>query len=420
MHVLFTTFGSLGDLHPYMAIAAELKRRGYDATIATSTLYKEKIEAEGIGFAPLRPNVQELGDTKEVMKKVFDPRRGPEFVIRHIMMSHLRESYEDTMAAARGVDLLDNHALCFATPIVAEQLGLRWIATALAPLSLFSAFDPPVLPLAPGLERLRGLGPSFHRVLHNIARLATRKWSQPVRDLRRELGHPPSSPDPMYEGQFSPTLNLALFSRLFGPPQPDWPPNMVATGFPIYDRGSDDGMPRGLCEFLDTGQAPIVFTLGSSVVMAAGQFYAESARAARKLGRRAVLLTGADPANAPSELLDNQIAAFDYAPYSQLLPRAAAVVHQGGIGTTAQALRSGRPMLVVPHGFDQPDNAARVTRLGVGATIPPKRYQADVVADTLGALLASEASLQRATELGARIRSEDGAVASVDAIERLQ
>lgn len=418
MRVVLTTFGSLGDLHPYLAVALELKRRGHAAVLATSGIYQSKIEAEGIEFAALRPDASAFGTPKELMAKVFDVRRGPEFILRSLMMPHLRETYEDLARATEGADLLVSHVLTFAAPLLAEKRGLPWVSTILAPLSLFSAYDPPVLPPFPGMVRLRALGSRFHRLLFRLMRRMTREWTRPVHDLRRELGLPASGLDPLYEGQFSPYRTLALFSPTLASPQPDWPPNMVVTGFAPYDRREkDEGLPSDLAHFLDVGPPPIVFTLGSSAVLKAGRFYAESAEAARRLGRRAVLLIGNDPSNLPTEPLGEGIAAFEYAPYSELFPRAVAIVHQGGIGTTAQAMRSGRPMLCVPFGFDQPDNAARVARLGVARILPRERYHAAQVVPALKDLLTRDEYARKAQALGKQVRLENGAALAVNELE---
>ena len=147
----------------------------------------------------------------------------------------------------------------------------------------------------------------------------------------------------MFGELVSPELVLATFSSVMAAPQPDWPPQTVQTGFPFYEGESGNaGLDPALSAFLDAGDPPLVFTLGSSAVMDAGGFYAESAEAARHLGRRALLLVGRDPRNRPAKLPAG-VVAFEYAPYSQVFPRAAAIIHQGGIGTTAQALRAGRP-----------------------------------------------------------------------------
>ncbi len=177
-------------------------------------------------------------------------------------------------------------------------------------------------------------------------------------------------------------------------------------------------MPSELIRFLDAGPLPLVFTLGSSAVVDAGPFYDHSATAAKLLGRRAVLLVGKDPRNRPATLPDG-IVAFDYAPFSELFPRAAAIVHQGGIGTTAQAMRSGRPMLVMPYAHDQPDNAERVTRLGIARTIPRHRYTPGRATAELRHLLDNPVYCQRALEIGRQIQQEDGVGNACDALTGL-
>jgi UDP:flavonoid glycosyltransferase YjiC (YdhE family) len=173
-----------------------------------------------------------------------------------------------------------------------------------------------------------------------------------------------------------------------------------------------------LSRFLDAGPPPVVFTLGSSAVMDAGRFFEESLDAARAVGRRAVLLVGRDPRNRSLTPLPDSAIAVEYAPYSAVLPRAAAVVHQGGVGTTAQALRAGRPMLVVPWSHDQPDNAERVRRLGVGLTVSRARYRAATAAAALRRLLGEPPFGERAAEIGRLVRAEDGAADACDALER--
>ena len=141
------------------------------------------------------------------------------------------------------------------------------------------------------------------------------------------------------------------------------------TGFAFYDGRNELEMPPELSRFLDDGPPPIVFTLGSSAVWVARDFYRESIAAAKLLGRRAVLLIG-DDRNRSDEPLPPEVIAVNYAPFEALLPRACAMVHHGGVGTTSQGLRAGVPTLIVPFAFDQPDNAAHAERLGTSRTLP--------------------------------------------------
>ena len=414
--IVLATHGTLGDLHPYLAMALELRARGHQPVIATSEYYRQKIEATGLAFHPLRPDV--AFDDKELHWRFIEPRRGLERIIREFILPSLRDSYADLSAAVQkdgGADLLVSQLLIFAAPLVAEKLGVHWVSTELQPGAFTSAYDPPVLAPMPVLAKLRGLGPAFHRPLFRLAKLIGRRWSEPVYQFRKELGLPRGL-DPLFEGRNSPHLILALFSVAFANPQLDWPANTRVTGFPFYDE-PDLRLSSEVVNFLDHGEAPIVFTLGSSVVWAAGNFYDESIAAAMSLGKRAVLLVGHDPLNQPSEPLPPGVIAVDYAPYAQLFPQASVIVHQGGIGTTAQALRAGKPMLVVPWGGDQYDNAARIERLGVGLIITRKRYNRDSAALALRRLIEDSNYAKQAETFGRRVREENGAHAACDAVE---
>ncbi len=413
---VLATFGSLGDLHPTLAIALGLKARGHEAAIATSESYRAKVTALGLGFHAVRPDLPDPVEAPEFMAKVMDMRRGPERVIRELMLPCLRDSYHDTLEAARDADVLVSHPLTFAVPLVAGLKGLPWASTVLAPTGFFSAYDPPVLAPAQGLARLRPLGPAVNGPLLRFLKGTIRSWGEPWHRLRAEIGLPPGG-DPLFEGQHAPGLVLALFSALLGPVQPDWPSQARLTGFPFLDRVGDAGLPAELARFLDDGPPPIVFTLGSAAVMNAGRFFAHGVEAARLLGRRAVLLIGHDPRNRPTGALPEGIAAFPYAPFSELFPRAVAIVHQGGVGTTGQAMRSGRPALVMPYAFDQPDNAARAARLGIARVLPRRRFHAARAARELGKLLGDPAYSVKAAEVGRRIRAEDGVGTACDALE---
>jgi UDP:flavonoid glycosyltransferase YjiC (YdhE family) len=220
----------------------------------------------------------------------------------------------------------------------------------------------------------------------------------------------------MLEGQFSPHGTLALFSRVLAEPQPDWPPNVTVTGTVFYN--SPAPLETQLEDFLSAGEPPVVFTLGTSAVGAAGGFYEESAAAVEKLGTRAVLLTGGFAQNRPRRLPAG-VLLVDRAPHQLLFPRASAIVHQCGAGTTAQALRSGKPTLLVPHGHDQFDNARRVSKLGVARTLLPKQYRAERVTRELRALLNETRYRERAAAVSVVVREERGVDAAVAAIERL-
>jgi rhamnosyltransferase subunit B len=423
-HIVLTTFGSYGDLHPYMAIGLALQARGHRATIATSAVYGPKIASEGLGFHAVRPDLPEPAQFEAMMPRITDPRNGTKFVFRELMMRPLRETYTDLAPVIESTDALVTHTLSFAAHLHAERTGITWISTVLQPTAMMSIYDPPVFASRPLLKSLRGMGPLVWRPLFKFARYYVKRWFDPLATLRSEVGLASTLRHPFFDSQYSPQLNLALYSRVLSEPQPDWPPNTTITGFPFFDRSeAGDAMPEALTEFLDNGPHPIVFTLGSSAVMDAGDFYQISLEAAGRLGQRAVLLIGDGPRKAPStsmpESRSGSVCVCGYAPYSALFPRAAAIVHQGGIGTTGQALRAGKPMLVMPFGQDQPDNADRIVRLEVGTTIPRSRYTVDRATASLSKIMNDQSYAVRAEDVAARVREENGADSAADAIEAL-
>ncbi|HET6361309.1 MAG TPA: glycosyltransferase [Gemmatimonadota bacterium] len=408
-----TTFGTLGDLDPYLALGRGLAERGHEPTIATHEFYRPMIEAEGLGFHPVRPDAHP--EDREAFARAMSPRLGSKYVLRELVIPHLRDSWEDTIEAARHAELVVTHPLTFAGRIVAEEAGLPWVSTVLAPLSFFSRYDFPVVPPFPNAWRFYGI-PGVPRVLIRLFRGLTRSWTAPVRELRVERGLPPGG-DPLYEGQHSSLLTLALFSPVLAAPRPDWPPSTRVTGFLFRDSSGAGILEADLEQFLADGPPPIVFTLGTSAVAVAGSFYEQSLAAARRLGMRSVLLVGDDPANLPGAPLGADAIAIERAPYAALFPLAAAVVHHGGIGTLGQALRAGRPMLVVPWSHDQPDNARRAERLGVAAILSPRRYRAARASRALDELLHEPRFAARAGEIGASVRAEDGVRSACEAIE---
>lgn len=417
--VVFTTWGSLGDLHPYLALAVELKRRGHDPIVASVPVWRTNVEQDGIGFRPIRPDIQP-GDpqSRELVRKVLDERSGPEFLFRQLFAPQTRATYDDTLAAVDGADLLVSHQLPITAPIVAQRTGIKWVSGILAPVGLMSAHDPPTFANAPWVRNLTKLHPAIGAAVNRVGRGISNRWLEPIYALREELGMARGG-HPVFEGQHAPARVLALFSPLLAGVQPDSPPQMVITGFPFYDtaphqRPADPALLR----FLDAGDPPIVFTLGSSAVWVAGDFYAVSVAAAQALGRRALLLVG-ENVEAMRAGMPDTIGVFDYAPHRTVMPRACAVVHQGGIGTTAQALRAGQPQLVVPFGQDQPDNARRVVKLGVGRTVSRGRYTRGRVEGELSRLVTDPDYAARAHAVGAQIAAERGVETACDEIERI-
>ena len=420
MRIVLSNIGTFGDTNPLIAIALELKRRGHVPVMALPEVYRAKIEPLGLEFRAVRPDIDPTNTALAEM--IYDVKKGTETGLREFLFPALRETYADLLDAAtkpERADLMLLGELNYAGPIVAEVTGIPWASYVLAPLSFFSAFDPPVLPMYPRLARADRAVPWMGRAIKRLARLVSRKWPEPIYELREELGLERGA-NPLFDAKHSPDLVLALFSRVLGTEQKDWPPNTLIAGFCFYDADAGNAkLPEKLEKFLAAGDAPVVFTLGSAAVLAAGNFYEYSARAAIKLGIRAVLLIGSDERNRPRVPLPDSICVADYAPYSALFPRASLVVHQGGVGTTAQCLKAGKPMLIMPYSHDQPDNARRMQRLKVARAIRRQKYLPVRVARWLRGMLDEPKFAQRAASVARLLGREDGVKTACDALERL-
>jgi UDP:flavonoid glycosyltransferase YjiC (YdhE family) len=412
MRVVFASLGSLGDLHPLLALARVAAERGHVPVIAASSGYRGYVEGLGFEFRPIRPD---LAFEPELVGRLFHPQRGPERLMCEQIFPSVRETYTDLLAAATGADLLVVGELLYVAPVVAASLGIPWANAILAPTSFLSASDPCILAPVPALYALRRLGKWPYRLVFALGRRVTGQWSAPLNSLRRELGLPDGA-NPVFDAKHSPLLTLALFAPFFAAPQPDWPARVTQTGFLFFAQRSRPDVTACLERFFDAGEAPIVFTLGSSVIEIARDFFHAAADTAQRLGRRAILLTGR---NAVPPGLPDSVLAIDYAPLDCVLPRAAAVVHQGGVGTCAEALRWGVPSVVMPFGFDQPDNAERLRRLGVAEVLPRSRFSGSRLRAALGRVLASEPMHARARELAGKIRPEAALEQSLDALETL-
>ena len=412
--IVLTTVGSLGDLHPKLALALELKRRGHVPVICTWAGYQEKVEGLGLTFKPLRPNVDPTD--RELLRRTMDAAKGPETVIRDIIFPSLRDMYDDLAAACDGADLIVSGEIVYAVPSLVEKTGIKWCSTSLAPMTLFSAEDPNVYPAAEWLEFLRPLPAIFHRTLFTVMQLTISGWYEPYKAFRRELGLSEDH-EPIFRDKFSRTLHLAMFSRALARPRSDWPLSTLQTGFCFFDESETSEPNAELADFLSSGEPPIVFTLGSAAVMDAGSFFDESIKAAKSLGKRAVILYGRE--NEPPDGLTGDVLGIDYAPFSQVFGQAACVVHQAGVGTTAQVLRAGVPQLIVPFSHDQPDNAARVRRAGVAEIIRRGDYHAESASISLNKILGEPQYRQNALRLKQMVDAENGTATACDAIEEI-
>ncbi len=406
----FAVFGNRGTVYPLLAVGRALLHRGHRVTFATPERYHPEVIAAGLTPHTLRPDVLE--------KKEGNPG-DTESGLRDIMFPAVEDTFRDLLSAAKDADVLVFPMFLFPGPMAAERLDIPWVETHLAPGTLNSIYDPPFIPPVSWLYPLQRLTPLVPRIFNRLAARAIRSWYAPYRALREREGFPPDNSNPLLGGMRSPWLTLALFSGCVGPAQKDWPQPTVTTGFPFFDEHEDAH--TEVQRFLDAGDPPIVVTLGSVISDHRRDFYLHSIAAARQLGRRVLIIAGADHAALPEQDPDGRVLTVAYAPYSNVFPRACALVVSGSIGPISHALRAGRPTLIVPAetAADQPDNALRTVCLGAARSIMLGKYTPATAAEHLGALLSDPAYAQNAERLGQRIRSEDATASACNALEDL-
>jgi UDP:flavonoid glycosyltransferase YjiC (YdhE family) len=408
-NIVIATIGSLGDLHPCLALGRELLNRGCRVTIATTPYYKNKVEGAGLCFRSMRPDWNPTD--ARLIRSCEDLRRGLEVLDRQMVLPELAHTYHDLISATENADLLIAGELVYAAPLVAEKSGLPWVSLILSPFSFFSCIDPSFTVNLPVLFHLRKAGPAVYKAALGLGKLATRHWSNPVRRLRRKERLRRKC-EPVFEDKFSPHLVLALFSQWFAPKQRDWPEQTLQPGFLYQGDPPDAEAFRGVNKFLSAGTPPLVFTQGSTAVHNPRDFYDISVEVAKRLGVRALLIgTSTTWENDTDDVL-----AVPYVSYSHVFPKASVIIHQGGSGTTGEALRAGRPMLVVPYGWDQPDNAYRIERLGAGLHLPRSRYTVETATAAVRRLLDNPRFSAASAKLASHIQGENAIGSAFDAI----
>jgi UDP:flavonoid glycosyltransferase YjiC (YdhE family) len=408
MKILMTPVGSTGDVHPFIGIGRALVARGHDVVLITSGPFREPAERAGLRF--VETLTREEYERMASHPDLWSPRRGLNYELNEV--GRLLPRAYDLIAREYepGRTILVGHTLGFATRTFEDLHRVPAVTMQLAPSAIRTVYGTAVYHPRYDLARLPvPLKRVFWRL---IDRLIDPQIAPALNRFRRERGLPPVS-SVFAAWMNSPQGVVALFPEWFGPRQPDWPSNLHFAGFPRYDESDQQQMSADLRAWLDAGNPPIVFTPGSAH-RDARPFFAAAVEASRLLKRRALLLTRY--AEQIPRLADD-VRYEAYVPFSQVLPHSAALVHHAGIGTCAQGLGAGVPQLTVPFGFDQPDNTARLVRLGVGRWVLPAAFTGPRVARALTALL-TDAAVTRACRVYAeRIAASDPVTAACDIVE---
>jgi rhamnosyltransferase subunit B len=418
MDTLLVALGSHGDVHPFVGLGLALRGRGHVVTVVANGHFRPLVERAGLKFI-------ELGTDQEYRRLTSDPDLWHNSkslkVIFDSVLATVRPLYEiverfvaQSRAFGNGDAAVVASSLGFGARMAQDKLGIPTASVHLSPSLFRSARDMPVI----AGTALRPWMPAW------VKRLAFAAGDRYVIDplltpslnaFRAELGLGPIS-GVLRDWLHSPRLTIGLFPQWFAAAQPDWPSQVRLTGFPLYDElGLKPLLPQ-LAKFLDDGDSPIAFTPGSAMWQGRA-FFDAGAEACRLIGRRGLLLTRHREHVPPN--LPPGVCHVDYAPFSALLPRCAALVHHGGIGTCAQAMSCGIRQVVMPMAYDQPDNAFRMSRLGVAAILPPGKFRGPTLARKLMEVLDSSQISANCRRVAEKFVGADALARTCELIEEL-
>lgn len=413
-HYFVITVGSAGDIHPFISIARGLQVLGRKLTFITHTYHADLVKAAGLPFVG-------IGTDQDYLRllanpDLWDPRKS--FAVLMADYRVYLDQIDDAIRSVpvKGTKVAIAHPFAVPGAAIARESGFldSIVAAYLAPSNIRTCHDP--LTIGP-TSVPRWLPMSWRRALW---RFVEKGWIDPVavaeiNAVREPRGLSKISSLLTHIAE-APDLSVTLFPSWFASPALDWPRPLITADFPLYEAARADGFPEELSAFLAAGERPLVFTPGTGNLHAA-DFFAQALSAVDSLGGRAIFLTR-ERAQVPAQLPESTLW-LPYVPLSALLPYAAVLVHHGGIGTTAEALRSGTPQLVTPFAWDQFDNGARIAALGVGMVIPVKRLRARKLARSLAALSTSEVIHARCAQVAAHFIPRHDPIALCTEIDRL-
>lgn len=417
MRLLMFPLGTLGDVIPYVRVGARMKSRGHDVTLITVSRFGEIARNSGLDFE----SIADAGEFQAILDDpaVWEPVRGIEILLNKVAVALMPAIY-DRIAAEKDKPglLVVAPPLAFGARAAREKWGIRMATFALQP-SLIRSIDG--MPRLAGVPDVRRWPKSLRKAtMWAVDRSVDLMCAGAVNRFRRSRSIPGKARDILL-WWLSDMAVVCLFPTWYAPPRPDWSPEIIQTSFPLarlseMNPNESDGANPALEVFIEAGEPPVLFTFGSGMFHSRGLFQT-AVEVCRIAKRRALLISAATdqlPRHVPETVMR-----IEYADFARIFPRCGAVVHHGGIGTTAEAIRAGVPQLVMPMSYDQPDNADRVKQMGMGDWLRPWCFNARRVAEKLSCLTEEKAVKDACRRYAEKARQGDGVEKTCDVLEGL-
>ncbi len=414
MKVVILTIGGWGDTLPFIALGKGLQSAGHDVKVAAVPDFSALVKEHGLDYAPVNVDIRALlsGDLGQAIMKNYNIVKGIRFFVK-TGSEMIAQAFEDFWLASQGTDAVLYGTAAFIGSALGEEMRVPAMALDLYPIYPTKEFPN----FAMGLP---DLGSYLNRfTYHAWEMLMWLMFTGPLNRLYREKLDLPRAPfgGIVRQARLKKTPVLSGYSPTVLPQPTDWPSHVRATGYWFLDAPAGWTPPKDLVRFLQSGPPPIYIGFGSMANKNAQQISAQVLEALEKTGQRGILFRGwggLSPVDVP-----DTVCLIDPVPHSWLFPQVAAVVHHGGVGTTAAGLRAGVPSIIVPHIVDQFFWGKHVAKLGVGVDpIPRKNFSSEKLAAAVERAVSDTALQQRARDLGKKIRAEDGIQRAVELFEQ--
>jgi rhamnosyltransferase subunit B len=408
LKIVISSFGSSGDFNPCLAIARALRQKGVDVIFLSNPYYEKTIINAGLRFSP----AGEYFDVFEMIMNnpdCFDAIKGPK-LIWNLVLDTVPKMYNSMkqLIEKEKPDLTASHILEYGGMLAARQCNVPYITLSPTPMGWFNTKEPGYLTYWPMPLPLRRM----HARIMLLIMDAALRYSLKSRCKKYAINLSFNSLHDVYDKAL---LNLGLWSQSLRPAGSDDPPHSKICGF-VRDEHIKDwpDVPTQISDLFALDQKPVVVGLGSGVSLNGDAVYKNTINACKQLNR-SCLLVGKDLSKYTD--IENNIIAVDFAPYGWVFPRSSAIIHHGGLNTTAESLRSGIPSLIIPHGYDQFDNAIRAEQMGVSRNVRLGKVSSTKFTSTLGEILNNTAMHEQAVDISKKICAEpEGANKAAEAI----
>ncbi len=414
MKITIATLGTRGDVQPCIAVGLGLQASGHEVKIAVPVDYKDLVLEKGLGFFPIRNSFRQIFEREpggSRLKEELSPIRML-CQRRSVVEPVVDQIFSDLWSSCQGADVVLYSILALPAYYFAKDLDLPAFPICMQPLSRTRAF-PSVL-FSPNSLNMEFINKASYilaeQSLWGFIRPYFVRW-------RKKLGLssvPFWGHFKQFNGENNPIFNG--YSPLVVPKPSDWGNRMYVTGYWFLDDSSGDWRPPPeLLDFLESGPPPVCFGFGSMNDNRVENRIRLSIEALKKTKTRGIFLTGKSDLNREELSLNDDIFVSSEIPHSWLFPRVSAIIHHGGAGTTAAAIRAGIPSIIIPFFFDQLFWGRQLRDLGVGPKpIDRKRLSVETLSLALQETLSNYGFQGRLQTLSSQVKAENGVQVAVD------